>query len=100
MVSFISLYIYQMPSHHYPFDMLQQNYYFVGYPLYGGLFLGTLFGLLPGLCQSLKHKSASLAGEIRRVEKGWLRLAMFFSTLFLAIASWPLLFGSFRMFGY
>lgn len=99
-VSFISLYIYQMPTHHCPFDMLQRYYYFVGYPLYAGLFLGTLFGLLPGLCQPLKNRSASLCREIMRMEKSWLLLSMFFMTLFLMIASWPLLFGNFRMFGY
>lgn len=99
-ISFISLYIYQMPSHHCPFDMLQKHYRFVGYPLYAGLFLGTLFGLLPGLCQPLKKRSLSLRGEIIRAEKRWLLLSMFFMAIFLVIATWPLLFGSFRMFWY
>ncbi len=67
-VSFISLYIYQLPTHHCPFDMLQKNYAFIGYPLYCCLFLGTLFGLLPGLSQPLT-KYSSLHQEIAANER-------------------------------
>lgn len=66
-ISFISLYIYQMPSHHCPFDMIQKNYYFIGYPLYIGLFVGILFGLVPGLSLLLR-KTASLERETRKRE--------------------------------
>jgi hypothetical protein len=98
-VSFISLYIYQMPTHHCPFDMLQGNYNYVGYPLYIGLFTGTLFGLLPGLSQPLK-KSATLCREIELVERRWLLIAFFASLLFLLLVAWPILFGPFILFGY
>ena len=70
-ISFISLYIYALPTHHCPFDLLQQHYGYVGYPLYLGLFGGTLFGLLPGMAQPLK-KIPSLQGEILRLEKRWI----------------------------
>jgi hypothetical protein len=33
-ISFISLYIYELPTHHCPFDMLQKSSNFVGYPIY------------------------------------------------------------------
>lgn len=98
-ISFISLYIYQMPSHHCPFDMLQKNYYFVGYPLYIGLFVGILFGLVPGLSLLLK-KTSSLEREIKKRERHWLILAFLFFLLFLAISSWPTLFADFQLFGY
>ena len=32
--SFISLYIYELPTHACPFCLLQREYHFVGYPLY------------------------------------------------------------------
>lgn len=98
-VSFISLYIYQLPTHHCPFDMLQKNYYFVGYPLYIGLFLGTLFGLLPGLSQPLK-KIPSLGREIAVLERTWLLLSFCGMLVFLAIVAWPLLFGPFILLRY
>lgn len=98
-VSFISLYIYQMPSHHCPFDMLQANYNYVGYPMYAGLFVATLYGMLPGICQPLrKHKS--LQREINVIEKRWLWFALAGMLLFLTISCWQMLFGSFKLFGY
>lgn len=98
-VSFISLYIYQMPSHHCPFDMIQKHYYFVGYPLYIGLFGGILFALIPGLCQ-ITPKTASLEREIEKSEKRWLIQAFLLFSLFLTISTWPILFGSFQLFAY
>jgi len=98
-ISFISLYIYQMPSHHCPFDMLQGHYYYVGYPLYAGLFIGSLFGLLPGLCQPLR-RHPSLRREIDLLEKRWLWISLLGMLTFLIIAGWPMLFGSFILLGY
>lgn len=48
-----SKYIYGMPSHHCPFDMLWGHYYFIGYVLYSALFLGTLTGLSVALMEIL-----------------------------------------------
>ncbi len=98
-VSFISPYIYQLPSHRCPFDMLQGNYTFIGYPLYLGLFVGSLFGLLPGLCQPLQQ-TTSLAREIARREQSWLLIALFGIGTFLLLTSWPILFGELQLFGY
>jgi len=98
-VSFISLYIYQMPSHHCPFDMLQSNYNYIGYPMYAGLFIATLYAMLPGLCQPLR-KYSSLRQQIDSVEKRWLWFAMTGMLVFLTICCWPMLFGSFKLLGY
>lgn len=98
-VSFISLYIYQMPTHHCPFDMLQAHYDYIGYPLYVGLFCATLFGLLPGLSQPLR-KYKSLCHEIERVEKQWLVMALVGMLVFLAITCWQMAFGELTLLGY
>lgn len=98
-ISFISLYIYQMPSHHCPFDMLQANYNYIGYPLYAGLFVATLYGMLPGICQPLR-KHASLEREIDSIEKRWLWLAMVGILVFLIVSCGQMLFGSFKLLGY
>ncbi|MDX2479373.1 MAG: hypothetical protein QNK24_03430 [Desulfuromusa sp.] len=98
-ISFISLYIYQMPSHHCPFDMLQANYSYMGYPLYAGLFIATLYGMLPGICQPWR-KYASLRREIDSIEKHWLWVAMAGMLVFLTIGCWQMLFGSFKLLGY
>ncbi len=98
-ISFISLYVYQMPSHHCPFDMLQHHYGYIGYPLYIGLFVATLFGLLPGLAQPFK-KTPSLKSEIEQIEQKWLIYAFIGVGVFLLCSCWHMLFGSFRLLGY
>jgi hypothetical protein len=98
-VSFISLYIYQLPTHHCPFDMLQNNYAFIGYPLYINLFSGTLFGLLPGLSQPLKN-TATLRREIEENERKWLLLSLLAVVIFMVIVCWPILFGPFILLNY
>lgn len=44
-VYFFGTYIYQLPTHKCPFCMLQPEYYYVGYLLWGSLFMGTYIGL-------------------------------------------------------
>lgn len=92
-ISFISLYFYELPSHHCPFDIFQRNYRFVGYPLYAALFGGVLFGLLPGLFQPLRRRP-SLARIIEQAERRWLVLSILLTLCFLAIATWPVVFGN------
>ena len=57
-ISFISLYIYEMPAHHCPFCILQKEYGYVGYLLYTLLLLGTVTGLGVGLLQLFRHKES------------------------------------------
>jgi len=99
LVSFLSLYIYQMPSHQCPFDMLQGHYSYIGYPIYFGLFMATLFALLPGLCRPLAT-TASLKRELERIEPVWLRLALFGLVLFVLTSCWQMVFGPLILLGY
>jgi hypothetical protein len=98
-VSFLSLYVYELPTHHCPFDMLQRQYGFIGYPIYLTLLAAVYFGLLPGLFQPLR-RIPSLSGLIAAAEPRWLTWALVSVLAFVAIASWPVLFGSLTMIGY
>jgi hypothetical protein len=98
-ISVISLYIYEMPSHHCPFDIFQKNYHFIGYPIYISLFCGVFFGMLPGFMQPLK-RIGSLSDTIAQAEKKWLLLSILFIMVFVALSSWPVVFGTFTMRGY
>ncbi len=95
-VSFVSLYVYELPSHHCPFDMIQKDYDFIGYAIYGTLVVGVYFGLLPGLFAPLR-KVPSLAELIADAEARWLRLSMVSIVVFVCVVSWPIVFGSLRM---
>lgn len=44
-VYFFGTYIYQLPTHKCPFCMLQPEYYYVGYFVWGSLFMGSYIGL-------------------------------------------------------
>ena len=74
--SFISLYIYEMPTHHCPFCMLQQEYGYIGYPLYltllGGTILGTSVGILSPFkkIESLSRTLPSLLRKLALVSAG------------------------------
>jgi hypothetical protein len=63
--SFISLYIYELPTHACPFCLLQKEYHFVGYPLYLTLLGGAITGIGTGVLipfRKIESLSASLPG--------------------------------------
>jgi len=98
-ISFVSLYIYEIPTHHCPFDVIQKSYRFIGYPLYLSLFGGVCFGLLPGLFRPFR-RVPSLTGIIDRSEKKWLRMSLILISVFVALSTWPVVTGSFTLKAY
>jgi hypothetical protein len=98
-VSFISLYIYEMPTHHCPFCILQSGYHFIGFPLYITLFSGAFFGIIPGLMEPFREIN-SLHGAIAGAQKKWTLLSIGLIILFALLASWPIVFSSFSLEGY
>lgn len=77
--SFISFYIYELPTHRCPFCMLQSEYGFIGYPLYLTLLGGTISGFGVGVLMPFK-KIASLSRVIPAVQR---RLTLISLILFL-----------------
>lgn len=98
-ISFISIYIYELPNHHCPFDILQKGYGYIGYPIYITLFTGILFGFFPGVFQPLK-KLPSLREKIIQAEKTWMIWAVACTLCFAAISSWHIIFGNLTMKAY
>ncbi len=76
LVSFFGTYIYELPTHHCPFCLLQQDYNYVGYLLYGVLFIGTFRGLVIGFIELRKNE-----------RENSYRISLFFNSLFLVIVS-------------
>jgi hypothetical protein len=72
LISFVSLYFYELPTHHCPFCILQKEYGYVGYPIYvtamgGGITsAGTLalmrFRRVKSLAEALPNIQRRLAG--------------------------------------
>lgn len=95
-VSFISLYFYELPTHHCPFCILQREYGYVGYPLYLLLLVGAVTGLGVGLLTPFR-KVASLSGTLPALRRRLTLVSVVCFLLFTAIASWPILFSSFTL---
>ena len=98
-LSFMSPYIYQLPSHHCPFDMLQANYGFIGYPMYAGLFAATIYGMLPAICLPFGKKHQSFGKLVDRSEKRWLWTALTGMLIFVVLGCWQMVFGSLSLLG-
>jgi len=76
LVAFFGTYIYELPSHHCPFCLLQQDYSYVGYLLYGVLFVGTFHGLVIGF---IPFKS--------EVVKGYYKVSLVLNFSYVAIVT-------------
>jgi len=98
-VSFVSMYIYELPTHHCPFDIIQKGYNYVGYPLYISLFCGIFFGLLPGAFQPLK-KNSSLQRIVRKAERSWLYVSLGSLAVFIGIATYEVISSNLTYFSY
>ncbi|MCR4942582.1 MAG: hypothetical protein K5978_07325 [Campylobacter sp.] len=48
---FFGLYIYEQPNHKCPYCMLSKDYFYVGYAIWGTLFLGIFYGIVPFLIE-------------------------------------------------
>ena len=83
----ISSYIYQMPFHRCPFDILKKEYNFIGYALYLPLFGASFLGMSTGLA-SLFATHSSLQRPVHVLQQVALRLTLFLLPLFLLVVSW------------
>lgn len=68
LIGAVSPYIYELPTHHCPFCFLHREYRFIGYPLYGALFSGTICGIGAGLL-SRWHQIPSLVAALPFFQK-------------------------------
>jgi len=98
-ITFISLYFYQLPTHHCPFCILQKEYYYIGYPLYITLFGGCFLGIMVGIVEPFKNK-LSLSAIIPQVQRRWSLKAVVCFVLFGMIAIAPMVFLPFSLEGY
>ena len=82
LVAFFGTYIYELPTHHCPFCFLQQEYSYVGYFLYGVLFVGTFNGLVVGFVVFSKEE------VLKRY-----RVSILFNLIYLIVVTlYPILF--------
>ncbi len=98
-ISFISVYYYELPTHHCPFDILQKEYHYVGYPLYGSLFITCLCAMGAGLTELFRHRG-SLSMVLGSVQRRLLKAGLFSLVVFVGLVLYPMVFSDFSLFGY
>ncbi len=87
-LSFIAGYIYQMPTHPCPFDFLQREYHYIGYPLYASLFTGTLSGLTVGLVEPFKRRYPTVDSGVKAFQRRATLYSMAGFSIFTSISLW------------
>ena len=75
-VYFFGTYIYQLPTHKCPFCMMQRDYYYVGYFVWGFLISSLFFGLIWAIIGFLNYKLEQLR-----------KLSILFLILFVLLCS-------------
>jgi hypothetical protein len=96
LISFISLYYYELPTHHCPFCILQKEYGYIGYFLYATLLAGTISGIGIGILMPFRHV-ASLQVEVVKTHKLLSIVFIIMTLLFTAAVSWQIYFSSLRL---
>ncbi len=97
--SFISLYYYELPTHHCPFCILQSDYGYIGYPLYALLLGGTITGVGVGVLGT-GRSAASVSALARRQQRKYCIASVCCFLAFTALSAYPMLFSDFRLEGY
>ncbi len=97
-LSFISVYFYELPTHHCPFCILQQEYGYVGYPLYMTLLGGTISGVGVGLLMPFR-KMKSLSTVVPSLQRRLALASTFLFLIFTAIVTYRMVFTDFVLEG-
>ena len=88
-LSFLSIYIYELPSHHCPFCILQRAYAFIGYPIYVAVLGAGICGLGVGILNPFRRVE-SLAAVVPAFQRKLAVAAVVFLLVFAAIVVYEL----------
>jgi hypothetical protein len=84
----VSPYVYAMPHHRCPFDLLQAHYNWIGYPLYVFLHGAVVAGLTAAVVTCISRQKKELALQAARYRRNALRISLVLLTAFLLIGAW------------
>ena len=95
-ISFISLYYYELPTHHCPFCILQGEYHYIGYLLYGTLLGGAIAGIGTGVLMPFRNLQ-SLAEIIPPTQKKLALTSLVLFSIFFFLVTYRMAFSDFRL---
>jgi hypothetical protein len=94
-ISWLSPYVYELPTHHCPFCLLQGEYLGVGYAIYGALLGGSLAGMGVGVLMPAR-RVPSLAAAVPRIQRRLAAAAAGLLGALLLLAAWIVLSSELR----
>ena len=86
-ITFISLYFYELPTHHCPFCVLQREYGYIGYVLYATLLTGVVSGVGVGVLMPFAG-IGSLARSLPPIRRRLALTSLLSYLLFTGISVW------------
>lgn len=95
-LSFICLYIYELPTHHCPFCLLQQEYGYIGYVLYAPLLGGAVAGIGTGMLIPFRN-IGSMVSIIPAIQRHLTLTTVTCYLLFTLIVIWKMLFSALKL---
>ncbi|MEW6667650.1 MAG: hypothetical protein AB1512_20775 [Thermodesulfobacteriota bacterium] len=98
LISFISVYYYELPTHHCPFCLLQLEYHHIGYVFYISTLAGGILGLSVGTLNRYRD-ILSLKRIIPPAQKKLCMGSMISYSIFAATAGYPMIFSDFKLAG-
>jgi hypothetical protein len=98
-LSFISLYYYELPTHHCPFCILQKEYGYIGYPLYVALLGAVVTGLGVGALMPFRRVE-SLKDMLPSLQKKLTLVSLALNLVFMMIVTYRMVFSDFILEGY
>ncbi len=92
-LSFISIYFYELPTHHCPFCILQKEYGYIGYPLYLTLLGGTISGMGVGVLMPFRS-TKSLSEVVPSLQRKLTITSLILFVLFTTIITYRIVFSN------
>ncbi len=99
LISFISVYFYELPTHHCPFCILHPEYGYVGYPLYITLLAGAVSGLGIGAIMPFR-KINSLTEVLPRLQSRLALISIMSYSTFMLISGYGIVFSHLSLAAY
>jgi hypothetical protein len=92
-ISFISVYYYELPTHHCPFCILQKEYGYAGYFLYLALLGGAITGMGVGVLMPFRNME-SLSETIPSIQKKLAVVSLAFLLIFTVLVTYRMVFSN------
>jgi len=96
LISVVSIYVYELPTHHCPFCVLQKEYGYVGYVLYVTLLGGAIAGMAVGLLMPMRGVP-SLREHVPGIQKRLAAAALILSLAFCLVVTYEILTSNLRL---